>query len=185
MKKSWISLFLLIFIYNCADPYFANLHSESNEGNAEYKFVMEYENTGISKDNNDYFHLTIDRNNWQTLYRVRGIVYKDDEPAENIKFYWDSNLYWIIGDTLGYIIKRGLSDDVEYVSYDTTYITQFSGFEVPTTNTSSVSNSQGEISNMIAPVTTMVGDTLILSWIYFDWVYDSDTYAGEMKFVLE
>jgi hypothetical protein len=31
----------------------------------------------------------------------------------------------------------------------------------------------------------VVGDTLILSWIYFDWVYDSDTYAGEMKFVLE
>jgi|GEM_PF-2954142 hypothetical protein len=38
---------------------------------------------------------------------------------------------------------------------------------------------------MIAPVETMVGDTLILSWIYFDWVYDSDTYEGEMNFVLE
>ena len=57
----------LIFIYNCADPYFANLHSESNDSNADYKFVMEYENTGISKDNNDYFHLAIDRNNWHIL----------------------------------------------------------------------------------------------------------------------
>ena len=177
MKRLFIILPFLILI-SCQD--------DNSEGeNHEYRFEVEYENTGISKDNNDYFHLTIDRNNWQTLYRVRGIVYKDDEPAENIKFYWDSNLYWIIGDTLGYIIKRGLSDDVEYVNYDTTYITQFSGLEVPTTNTSSVSNSQGEVSNMIAPVETMVGDTLILSWIYFDWVYDSDTYEGEMKFVLE
>ena len=177
MKRLFIILPFLILI-SCQDD-------NSEVENHEYRFKVEYENTGISKDNNDYFHLTIDRNNWQTLYRVRGIVYKDDEPAENIKFYWDSNLYWIIGDTLGYIIKRGLSDDVEYVNYDTTYITQFSGFEVPTTNTSSVSNSQGEVSNMIAPVETMVGDTLILSWIYFDWVYDSDTYEGEMKFVLE
>ena len=177
MKRLFIILPFLILI-SCQDD-------NSETENHEYRFEVEYLNTGITKDNNDYFHLTIDRNNWQTLYRVRGIVYKDDEPAENIKFYWDSNLYWIIGDTLGYIIKRGLSDDVEYVNYDTTYITQFSGFEVPTTNTSSVSNSQGEVSNMIAPVETMVGDTLILSWIYFDWVYDSDTYEGEMKFVLE
>ena len=177
MKQLFIILPFLILI-SCQDD-------NSEVENHEYRFEVEYENTGISKDNSDYYHLTLDRNNWQTLYRVRGIVYKDDEPAENIKFYWDSNLYWIIGDTLGYIIKRGLSDDVVYVNYDTTYITQFSGFEVPTTNTSSVSNSQGEVSNMIAPVETMVGDTLILSWIYFDWVYDSDTYAGEMKFVLE
>ena len=162
MKRLFIILPFLILI-SCQDD-------NSEAENHEYRFEVEYENTGISKDNSDYYHLTLDRNNWQTLYRVRGIVYKDDEPAENIKFYWDSNLYWIIGDTLGYTIKRGLSDDVEYVNYDTTYITQFSGFEV---------------SNMIAPVETMVGDTLILSWIYFDWVYDSDTYAGEMKFVLE
>ena len=162
MKRLFIILPFLILI-SCQDD-------NSEAENHEYRFEVEYENTGISKDNSDYYHLTLDRNNWQTLYRVRGIVYKDDEPAENIKFYWDSNLYWIIGDILGYIIKRGISDDVEYVNYDTTYITQFSGFEV---------------SNMIAPVETMVGDTLILSWIYFDWVYDSDTYAGEMKFVLE
>ena len=62
----------------------------------------------------------------------------------------------------------------------------FTGNEKDNTNhIASVSNAQGEVSNMIAPVETMVGDTLILSWIYFDWVYDSDTYEGEMNFVLE
>ena len=185
MKKSWISFFLLIFIYNCADPYFANLHSESNESNADYKFVMEYENTGITKDNNDYFHLTIDRNNWQTLYRVRGIVYKDDEPAENIKFYWESNLYWVLGDTLGYYIHRGLTDDLEYVSYDTTYVTGFSGMEVPTTNLSSVSGSDGEVSNMIAPVKSMIGDTLVLSIEIYDWIFGDYGGNAQMSFVLD
>ena len=88
-----------------------------------YNFDLIYENTGITKDENNYFHLTINRNSWQTLYRVRGIVYKDGVTAENMKFYWQSNLYWELGDTLGYYIHRGLTDDLEYVSYDTTYIT--------------------------------------------------------------
>ena len=117
-----------------------------------YNFDLIYENTGITKDENNYFHLTINRNSWQTLYRVRGIVYKDGVTAENMKFYWQSNLYWELGDTLGYYIHRGLTDDLEYVSYDTTYITGFSGMEVPTSNSASVSNSDGEVSNMMHPL---------------------------------
>ena len=42
-----------------------------------------------------------------------------------MKFYWESNLYWELGDTLGYYIHRDLTDDLEYVSYDTTYVTGF------------------------------------------------------------
>ena len=76
-----------------------------------YNFDLTYENTGMTKDENNYFHLTINRNSWQTLYRVRGIVYKDGVTAENMKFYWQSNLYWELGDTLGYYIHRGLTDD--------------------------------------------------------------------------
>ena len=57
--------------------------------------------------------------------------------------------------------------------------------EVPTSNSTSVSNADGEVSNMIAPVKTMIGDTLVLTWIYFDWVYESDTFSGEMKIVLD
>ena len=150
-----------------------------------YNFDLIYENTGITKDENDYFHLTINRNSWQTLYRVRGIVYKDDMPTENMKFHWQSNLYWELGDTLGYYIHRGLTDDLEYVSYDTTYITGFNGMEVPTSNSVSVSGSSGEVSNMIAPVRSMVGDTLVLDYYYFDWIYESDLYHGQMKFVLD
>ena len=76
---------------------------------------------------------------------------------------WKSNLYWFIGDTLGYVVKRDLTDDLVYVSYDTTYITWFNGYEVPTTNEVSYSNIFGNVSNMIAPTKQMVGDTLRLS----------------------
>ena len=57
--------------------------------------------------------------------------------------------------------------------------------EVPTSNVTSVSNADGEVSNMIAPVRNMIGDTLVLNFFYFDWIYDSDLYSGQMKFVLD
>ena len=57
--------------------------------------------------------------------------------------------------------------------------------EVPTSNTSSVSGQDGEVSNMIAPVRIMIGDTLVLDYYYFDWIYESDLYQGQMKFVLD
>ena len=191
-----------MFVRGCVDLYmiryislllFIGLAFWSCEGEGDeetvqqstYNFDLIYENTGITKDENDYFHLTINRNSWQTLYRVRGIVYKDDMPTENMKFHWQSNLYWELGDTLGYYIHRGLTDDLEYVSYDTTYITGFNGMEVPTSNSVSVSGSSGEVSNMIAPVRSMVGDTLVLDYYYFDWIYESDLYHGQMKFVLD
>ena len=39
---------------------------------------------------------------------------------------------------------------------------------VPTTNQVSYSNSKGEINNMIAPVKSMIGDTLVLKARWFD-----------------
>ena len=44
----------------------------------------------------------------------------------------------------------------------------FSGMEVPTSNRASYSNGNGEINNMIAPVKSMVGDTLFLTAEWFD-----------------
>ena len=47
----------------------------------------------------------------------------------------------------------------------------FRGSEVPTTNEISYSNGDGEINNMIAPVKSMIGDTLYLSAEWFDGYY--------------
>ena len=181
MYKSPKFFFIFYIIFTgCTDEV------EDDESQASnYSFEIIHEDTGITLDENGYYHLTIDRNNWQTLYRVRGIAYKDENPAAFIKFHWESNLYWVLGDTLGYYIHRGLTDDLEWVSYDTTYVTGFSGMMVPTSNTTSVSGADGEVSNMIAPVRIMIGDTLILDYHFFDWIYESDTYSGQIKFVLD
>jgi len=119
-------------------------------------------------DGNGYYHINMDRNNWQTIHRVSGSITDDFGAVMNERVQWRSNLYWYLGDTLGYVVKRGLTDDLEYVSYDTVYVTGFNGMEVPTSNMASYSNSDGEINNMIAPVKSMIGDTLILTAYYDD-----------------
>ena len=121
----------------------------------------------LTQDANGYYHLELG-DNWQTLHRVSGSIRKDGFGIENFWVEWESNLYWYLGDTLGYVVKRGLTDNLEYVSYDTVYITGFNGMEVPTSNKTSFSNSRGEINNMIAPVQTMVGDTMKLTANWHD-----------------
>ena len=81
---------------------------------------------------------------------------------------WESNLYWYLGDTLGYIVTQYLNDESYYVSVDTSYMIGFDGMEVPTSNVMSYSNGRGEVNNMIAPVRNMIGDTLNLKAIWFD-----------------
>lgn len=140
-------------------------------------------NPGLDIDDNGYYHLTLDQTKWQTIHRVSGTtLYDDGIPAELVKVYWESNLFWYLGYTLGYIIHEGLTDYLVYVSYDTTYITGFSGMEVPTSNQVSYSNSDGEVNNMIAPVRIMVGDTMILSWEYYD---ETVLNEGEIGIVLD
>ena len=70
------------------------------------------------------------------------------------------------------------------MSYDTTYITGFEGWEVPIVNGASYSNEDGEVNTMIAPVRSMVGDTATIFYVYHDeWTYD-DTY-GEFKIIFD
>ena len=61
-------------------------------------------------------------------------------------------------------MHSGYTDNLIYVAYDTTYITGFNNMIVPTTNGISYSNSNGEINNMIAPIKSMIGDTMKLSY---------------------
>ena len=82
----------------------------------------------LNKDNNGYYHLTMDKNKWQTLHRVTGSVTNINRNVENFWLEWESNLYWYIGDTLGYVVSRGLTDDLVYVNYDTNYVTCFNGY---------------------------------------------------------
>ena len=156
--KYLIATTLMVFICSCV-----KLVDDENDDDL---FTIE---PNLEIDNNGLQHLSIDRNNWQTLHRVSGHVHNNNgNPVENFWVEWDSNLYWYLGDTLGYIVDRYLNNSGVYVSLDTSYIIGFNGQEVPTSNQMSYSNSSGEVNNMIAPVRSMIGDTMLLNFSYYD-----------------
>ena len=157
IKNTLIGSFLLLV--GCSNPI-------SSEDEATLSFDMR-----LPKDGDGFYHLTLG-DNWQTLHRVSGSIRNEGFGVENFWVEWESNLYWYLGDTLGYVVKRGLTDNLEYVSYDTVYITGFNGMEVSTSNLASYSNSEGEINNMIAPVRSMVGDTMKLTANWHDGSMD-------------
>ena len=158
IKKLGIILNLLVasLFISCEDT------QEENYG--ELTFDMR-----LPQDNNGFYLLTIDRQNWQTIHRVSGKIQTDNQGVENFWVSWESNLFWYLGDTLGYIVNQGYNYQLgTYVSIDTSFMVGLNGNEVPTTNEISYSNSDGEINNMIAPVKSMIGDTLYLTAEWFD-----------------
>ncbi len=143
-------LFCMVFI-SCAD-----LIPNEEDKTSIYVYI----NPRLPQDENGFFHLTLNRNKWQTIHRFSGLVTdEDDNPLDVVRFEWSSNLYWVLGDTLGYIIKRGLTDEMVYVNYDTIPITGFGGHIVPTINPACYSNSKGEFNQMAGFVRNMIGDT--------------------------
>ena len=167
MKKLYPLLSVLFLIYwGCEDK----SNDDDNDKNVD-EIVFNLE-PRLDQDVNGYYHLELNPSSFQTLHRLSGHIYLNDEPLEVMRFQWESSHYWLLGDTLGYFIHRGLTDDLEYVSYDTTYITGFSDFLVPTINSSSYSNSDGEVNTMFGPVWTMRYDTVLVSVGYFDNSYN-------------
>ena len=154
------------------------------EDNYKYGDISVLIDPRLQEDDNGYYHLVIDTTNWQTLHRFSGTTKVDNEPLENLKLFWDSSHYWYIGDTLGYAVKRTVSALTgQYVYYDTTYVTQFEGFEVPTINYVSYSNGDGEFNQMFAPVSSMLGDTVTV-WVYY-WDMKSELYENEFQVILD
>jgi hypothetical protein len=120
----------------------------------------------LAIDTNGFYHLKLIPNSNQQPYRVTGRILvngKEPIPAENIE--WESNLYWWIrkGDTSAYITKS-------YINY---YTGQYTIIKlppmivskdelVPTINKSSYSGTNGEINTIIAPISEMKRDTMII-----------------------
>jgi hypothetical protein len=117
-------------------------------------------------DANGFYHLKLIPNTNQQPYRVTGRILingKEPIPAENIE--WESNLYWWLkkGDTISYITKT-------YINY---YTGQYTIIKlpplvnskdelVPTINKTSYSGTKGEINTIIAPISEMKGDTMVI-----------------------
>jgi hypothetical protein len=117
-------------------------------------------------DANGFYHLKLIPNANQQPYRVTGrILVNGNEPIPAEKIEWESNLYWWLrkGDTSAYISKS-------YINYFTGLFTIISlppmivskDELVPTINKSSYSGKVGEINTIIAPISEMKGDTMVI-----------------------
>ena len=155
-------LFLLLF--GCSD-------SSSIFEPKEPDVIRVELNPRLNVDDNGYYHLELSEN-WQTLHRVSGTAYINDIPLEVLRVQWESDLYWYLGDTLGYIVNRNFNNDGMYVSVDTSYVIGFNGMEVPTINPASYSNSVGEVNTMFAPVQTMEDDTVTVRMYFWNNEYE-------------
>ena len=130
-------------------------------------------------DMNGYYHLELGQD-WQTLHRISGQVSEVENEWALTKVYWESSHYWLIGDTLGYIVHQNwtLNDNgYLYMNNDTSYVTWFDGFEVPTINETCYSTNDGEINIMFAPVQSMEGDTITITGV----AHFADGYISEPK----
>ena len=95
--------FSLIFSGCQIDPYY------SNDECVCYDVTF---NIRLPLDMNGYYHLNLDRTTWQTLHRVEGVVNDNDgNMVEAFWVEWESNLYWYLGDTLGYIVTQYLNNN--------------------------------------------------------------------------
>ena len=102
-------------------------------------------------DNNGYYRLELRQDVHQTIHAISGTVGNTTDWDEPMKVEWDSNLTWYLQNE----------------------------WEVTTANPASYVV-DGKVNNVIGPVKTMVGDTLILTGTIREHLV-SDT----IKFVLE
>ena len=120
----------------------------------------------LPKDANGFYHLKLIPNSNQQPHRITGRILvngKEPIPAESVEF--ESNLYWWIrkGDTIAYITNA-------YVNYFTGQYTIVNlppmiaskNELVPTINKTSYSGRIGEINTIIAPISEMKGDTMVI-----------------------
>ena len=177
----YIPILLYLFLIGCEDKFYLEPVVEANNTDTEEIHQVFYFDTDgrLPMDENGFYHLTIDTTNWQTLHRVSGFITDSatTNSVVNCRVEWESSHSWTLGDTLGYWVRQGLTHDLEWVGYDTSYVVGFEGQEVPTINPASYSNADGEVNIMIAPVQSMRGDTMTVwySWggWYTDWKTDS------------
>ena len=133
----------------------------------EYEPILE-ENIGIELDgrlpldDNGYYHLKLNPTSNQTIHRISGKVYNNDQP---IKVEWKSNLYWWLlkGDVVANITKTYIN----YFTGEITYVNlppliNWKDMLVPTINPTYYSDKDNEINTVIAPIYRMRYDTLVV-----------------------
>ncbi len=120
-------------------------------------------------DQNGYYHLVLDSTTNQTIHRISGSVLNTTEPT---KVSWSSNLYWWLkqGDTIANITKTYIN----YFTGEVTYVNlpplvNYKDYLVPTINSASYVDKNGQINTMIAPIYRMKNDTLVIECTVNEW----------------
>lgn len=156
MKKLLGVLFLTSVLVGCEkydiDPIYDNYELTINgrlDTTNEGLYILEMNPQGISQ---------------QVIHRISGqLLNNGEEPLYPQKVEWESSHYWIMTDTAYAYVKRRMNLFGDWVNTrDTVYVTGFGGTSVPTINPASYSGTDGEINTMIAPITSMKGDTMIV-----------------------
>ena len=164
----------ILFLIGCSlptEPYYDNDFNVSVESNLP---VID----GIAT-------LDLDNSKWQTIHMIDiNVTDEDGRAIEYADINFSSNLYWKLNDNWGYVEHNGLTDDLVYVTYDTTYLADGSIHDlVPTTNYSSMTDSDGNTRNALGPVAIMAGDTLVLTIDV--WANGKGQIIKELKIKLE
>mgnify|MGYP003115364553 FL=1 len=115
---------------------------------------------------------------WQTLVTITGDLEAEDQTSsvENFRITWESNMFWLVNDTTGYFRAncRTCSDGVWYGADGAVLPMEYDFHSMaPVTNQVSISNQDGEFSNVLAPVRSMVGESMWLWWSVNDVLVDS------------
>ena len=147
----------------------------------EYNFELYPES--LIEDGRGYYHFKLsDGIVWNNkTSRIKMVANTNNPNTQKVGFA--TSHYWILDDTLGYVVSRGLTDDLVYVSYDTSYVTWFNGFEVPVINGASYTKDALAYSWAAIPF-SMVGDTIYFKASYFDeyeWLKYEETIGVIME----
>ena len=119
--------------------------------------------------------IELDDHRWQTLVTMYGTL-ESDVNVEHIRIEWQSDMFWVVGDTTGYF-RLNCRTCVDGFWYDNTGVIEPMVYNFhsmsPVTNQVSLTDSEGTFGNVLAPVRSMVDRSMMLWWSIGGTVVDS------------
>lgn len=113
---------------------------------------------------------------WQTIVTMYGLLESENVSVENMRIEWQSDMFWVVHDTTGYF-RLDCRTCVNGTWYDTDGTTSSMTYNfhtmAPVTNQVSLADSEGEFGNVLAPVRSMVSQSMWLWWSINGTVVDS------------
>lgn len=169
MRLKWLLIVSLLFTACSKDEigepqWGPNIQTPTSNTIAKNSSNVTMELDGrLPKDKNGYYHLKLIQTTNQTIHRVEGNVLNTTEPT---KVDWESNLFWWLKP--GEVVARTTKTYINQYTGQITYvnlppITNWKEQLVPTTNCCSYVDSNNQTNTIVAPIRTMVGDTLVLT----------------------